>query len=324
MGIMTLNPSTWGNVSRLVFAVLLLLLLARPAPAAAQPKLTVVATTSQIQDFVRNVGGDRVNVLGILPPATDAHDYEPTAEEARKFGRADIVFANGLGLEPWLEEMATNVRPGVPVIVLAEAPGVAVRTSDGYHGEGHEGEGHEGEEAGESDPHIWYDPTNVQAMVGAIRDTLSELDPAGAAAYAAAASSYNDQLTQLDKDIASQVAQIPVEQRKLVTNHDAFGYYIDRYNFTFIGSVIPSLSTEAEPSASEVRELIEKIKAEHVKAIFTEEAFNPRLERQIAQEAGVKVVSGLYGDSLGPADSEGDTYIKAMRHNTQLIVDALR
>jgi zinc/manganese transport system substrate-binding protein len=283
--------------------------LAQPARAAAT--LSVVATTTQVQDFVRHVGGERVTLLPVLGPDDDPHDYQPTASDARSFAAADVVFANGVGLETWLEPLLNNVRSGTPVVRLGEESGIAVT-----HGSG--------DEAEEGDPHVWQDPTNVQRMVAVIGDTLSAADPDGAPTYRANAAVYSDELGQLDQWIASQIQSIPAEQRKLVTNHDAFMYYVNRYGLSFVGSVIPSLSTEAEPSAAETQELVQRILEQHVRAIYTENTVNPRLERQIAELAGVKVYSTLYGDALGETGTPGGTYVDAMRFNTQQFVDGLR
>ncbi|MBI4492902.1 MAG: zinc ABC transporter substrate-binding protein [Chloroflexi bacterium] len=283
---------------------------ARSAPTPAR-KLNVVATTTHIQDFARNVGGDRITVVPILGPDDDAHDYQPTAEDARKIAQADVVLAIGIGLEPWLDALARNARPGVQVVELAGAAKLQIEKGDDP-------------EEPEGDPHVWQDPANTQKMVDVIRDALARLDAPGQTVYAANAAAYNRQLDQLDQQIKQQIATIPSEQRRLVTNHDAFGYYVRHYGLVFVGSVIPSLSTEAEPSAGEVRKLIQDIKEQHVKAIFTETNLSPRLEQQIAQEAGIKIYSNLYGDALGAPGSEGDTYIKAMLFNTRQIVEGLR
>ena len=293
-----------------------------PSPAAAVSpptrKLNVVATTTQIQDFVRNVGADRVNVVPILPAATDPHDYQPTAEDARKLAMADVVFSNGVGLEPWIEDLAKNVRPGVPVVDLAQAASLSLRAAE--HSQGEEEEhGHP-----EGDPHVWYDPTNVQKMVGSIRDTLSRAEPPGAADYQANAAAYQRQLDQLDQQIRQLIATVPPEQRKLVTNHESYGYYTDRYGLDLVGAVIPSTSTEAEPSAADLQQLIQEIRQQNVKAIFTQRGGNTRLEEQVARQAGVTVISDLYAETLGPPGSDGDTYLKAMLHDTRVIVEGLR
>ncbi|HEU0113310.1 MAG TPA: zinc ABC transporter substrate-binding protein, partial [Thermomicrobiales bacterium] len=174
------------------------------------------------------------------------------------------------------------------------------------------------------DPHVWFDPTNVKIMVGDIAAALTKIDPVGAASYAVRRDAYDRNLAILDAWIKAQVATVPPDRRKLVTNHDAFSYYAKRYGLTFVGSVIPSLDSSAEPSAQDTQTLIAKIKAEGVPAIFTEASLNPRLEQQLAAEAGVKVVPSLYGDTLGPAGSGADTYLGFMVTDTRLIVDALR
>jgi ABC-type Zn uptake system ZnuABC Zn-binding protein ZnuA len=221
------------------------------------------------------------------------------------------VFTNGVGLEAWLEPLLTNVRPGTPVVKLGDQSGLQLLQGSG-------------EEEAQGDPHVWQDPTNVQKLVIVIRDTLSTADPDGAPTYQANAAAYSEQLGQLDQWISQQIQTIPPDQRKLVTNHDAFMYYVNRYGLTFVGSVIPSLSTEAEPSAAETQQLVQRIADQHVRAIYTENTINPRLEQQIAQLAGVKVYSSLYGDALGAPGSPGGTYIDAMRFNTQQFVDGLR
>ena len=278
-----------------------------PAPAR---KLVVLATTTHIQDFLRNVGGDRVTVVAVLGPNDDSHDYQPTAENARNFSQADLVLANGVGLEPWLDSLGRNVRSGIPAVKLAEAAKLQIEKGDDREPDG--------------DPHVWQDPTNAVKMVNAIRDSLIQVDAAGAPVYMANAAAYVAQLEQMDQQIKDQLATIPVAQRKLVTNHDAFGYYVRHYGLTFVGSVVPSLSTEAEPSAGEIQKLIADIKAQGVKAIFTETNLNPRLEQQVAQQAGVKIYTNLYADALGAPGSEGDTYIRAMLFNTRQIVEGLR
>lgn len=276
-------------------------------PAAGQP-LKVLATTTQVQDFVRNVAGDRVTVIPILQGDEDAHEYQPTAADARAFVDADVIFANGVDLETWFDRLARNARSGVPIVKLAEAPGISLQPGD------------ESDSLG--DPHVWFDPVNAQHMVAAIRDTLSALDSAGRATYEENAQRYWDQLDQLDRDIKEQWTAVPAEQRKLVTNHDAFGYYVARYGLTFVGSVLP-IGTDAEPSAADTQRLIQEIRAQNVRAIFTESSINPRLAEQIGQQAGVRIVSNLYGDSLGKPGSDGDTYLKMMRFNTQTMIAGL-
>jgi ABC-type Zn uptake system ZnuABC Zn-binding protein ZnuA len=299
---------------RLVLSTLVMVVVLACAPTGsptAGHKLNVVATTTQIQDFVRNVGRDRVTLVPILGPEADAHDYQPTADDARAIADADVILSNGVGLESsWLPALLKNARKDAVAVELAKGAGIEVAKGDEAEPEG--------------DPHVWQDVSNARKMVAAIRDTLGKADPAEAAAFQSNAAAYDAQLDRLDQDIKAQIATIPADQRKLVTNHDAFGYFVRRYGLTFVGSVIPSITTDAEPSAAEVQELVGAIKAEKVKAIYTETNLNPRLEQQIATQAGVKVYSNLYGDALGPPGSDGDTYLKAMQHNTKAIVDGLK
>ena len=295
----------------LALATLLFASVPRLPVAHAAAPLTVVASTTQIADFTSHVGGDRVQLVPILAGDDDPHDYQPTADDARHLAQADVVFSNGLGLETWLEPLLISVRSGVPVVKLGERSGIPQLTGLG-------------EEADAADPHVWHDPTNVQRMVAQIRDTLSGADPDGAPTYQANADAYIAQLGDLDAWIAQQIQSIPADQRKLVTNHDAFNYYVNRYGITFVGSIIPSLSTEAEPSAADLQELVQRIKDQHVKAIYTESTINPQLAQQIGQLAGVKVYSNLYGDALGLPGTPGASYIDSMRWNTQQIVEGLR
>jgi zinc/manganese transport system substrate-binding protein/manganese/iron transport system substrate-binding protein len=299
-----------------LLAVLPLLVAACAGSGASTGSVQALGTTTQIQDFLKIVGGDRVRVTGLLGPDADAHEYEPKAEDARKVAEARVIFSNGAGLEgSWLEDLTKNARTGTRVVDLSEG----IET---LKGETREHGDHQ--DRGEKDPHIWFDPLNAKKMVQRIRDELIIADPAGADVYRRNTSAYERQLDELDQEIRRQIETIPAANRKLVSNHDTFGYYINRYGLTFVGSVIPSLSSDAQPSAAEVTKLVEAIRAQGVKAIFAERSINPKLSEQIAREAGVKVYATLYSDSLGPAGSDGDTYLKMMRFNTKTIVEGLR
>ncbi|MEA2639707.1 MAG: zinc/manganese transport system substrate-binding protein [Chloroflexota bacterium] len=298
-----------GRSAALLLAIAVVIPMLSLAAPFDQPRpggLRVLATTTQIQDFVTNVGGDRITMVPVLGGDDDPHEYQPTADDARNVANADVIFQNGVGLETWLDKLAQNAKPSTLIVKLGEAASIPIRAGDAE------------EPAG--DPHVWMDPTNVQLMVLVIRDTLSRADPANGPVYATNAAAYTGQLTQLDNDIRGQWAILPPEQRKLVTNHDAFGYYVARYGLIFVGSVIPSLSTEAEPSAAETQQLIQNIQAQDVKAIFTESSINPRLAAQISQQTGVRIYSSLYGDSLGQPGSPGDTYVKMMLYNTDIMI----
>jgi ABC-type Zn uptake system ZnuABC Zn-binding protein ZnuA len=216
---------------------------------------------------------------------------------------------NGVGLEDaWMVHLLQAKRRGVRVVDTSRGVALLPGTKETPVG----------------DPHIWHAVPNAAQMVVNIRDALVVVDPKNAATYRTNAAQYVTQLDALDKDIFRQIAALPRAQRKLVTSHDAFSYYVTRYGLTFVGAAIHSTSTEAGASAQHIAELVAQIRNQHVKAVFAESSLNPKLAQQIARDAGVRVVTDLYGDTLGPAGSDGDTYIKMMRHNTALIVSALR
>jgi ABC-type Zn uptake system ZnuABC Zn-binding protein ZnuA len=267
--------------------------------------LNIVATTTQVADFATNVGGDRVRVTSLLKPNLDAHDYEPSPADVEAIARADLVLENGAGLETWLRDTITNSGFRGPVVDTSQ--GVRLRMV-----------------GGQPDPHIWQSPRNAEVMVANIDRALAAADPADAAVFQANLAAYTKQLQVLDAEVQRQIDSLA--NKKLVTNHDAFGYYIDRYGLQFVGSVIPSFDSSAELSGRDIRDLVAKIKATGVKAVFSETSLPPRTAETIAGEAGVKVVEGedaLYGDSLGPAGSDGDIYLKMIRHNTRTIVSNL-
>jgi ABC-type Zn uptake system ZnuABC Zn-binding protein ZnuA len=268
-------------------------------------QLRVVATTTQVADLAANVGGDRVRVTSLLRPGIDAHDYEPSPADIDALAHADLVLQNGVGLEEWLGDTIESSGFDGPVVDTSQ--GVRLRQVDG-----------------EPDPHIWQNPRNAQVMAANIERGLAAADPAGAAAYQAGLAAYTKQLRALDAEVERQVGSLA--NRKVVTNHDAFGYYLDRYGLELVGSVIPSFDSSAELSGRDIRDLVAKIEATRVKAVFSETSLPPRAAETIGREAGVRVVVGedaLYGDALGPPGSDGDTYLKMIRHNTATIVSNL-
>lgn len=272
------------------------------ATRTAAAKLpVVVATTSQTADFARVIGDNAIQVYNVVKPGVDPHEYEPTPADLSAVGSAVVVITNGLGIEPWFAKVKAASPP--KGIVITASDGATLRPDD---------------------PHLWHDPANAKVMVTAIAGALSKALPAMSATFTAHLTAYLAQLDALDTDIKAEVAKLT--NKKLVTNHDAFGYLVDRYGFDFVGSVIPSFDTATELSTADVQDLIAKIKAEGVKAIFSESSLPPKTAEAIAKEAHVKVITGddaLYGDSLGAAGSDGDTYLKMMRHNVRVITTAL-
>ncbi len=275
--------------------------------AGGSAGLKVVATTTQIGDFARNVGGDRIDLTVLVKPNQDVHDFEPQPSQIRAVSEANLVLRNGLGLDAFLDK----VLEGSDAEVATLSDGVTTRA---------------GEEGSDEaiDPHIWFSVANAKQMVENLRDALVAADPANAVFYEDNATAYLQKLDGLDADIRAEVATIPEQCRKLVTNHDVLGYYAADYGFELIGSVIPSTSSEAQASAADVAQTVQAIEAEGVPAIFAEASINPDLIQQVGREAGVTVVDDLYGDSLGAADSDGGTYVGMMRADTQKIVDALK
>jgi ABC-type Zn uptake system ZnuABC Zn-binding protein ZnuA len=286
---------------------------AAPAAAGGGGVLRVVATTTQVADFARVVGGSRVSVTQLLRPNVDPHEYEASPADVAAIAGAGVVVKNGVGLEKFLD----------PAIAAAGFAGTVVDTSRGVRVR--EGNGEEEERAG--DPHIWHSPLNAKIMSRNIADAFAAADPADRDIFERNYADYAGQLDRLDRDIRAQVDSVPVGQRKLVTNHDAFGYYVERYGLQFVGSIIPSFDTAAELSAKDVSALVARIRATGVRAIFSESSLPSKTAETIGREAGVRVVEGedaLYGDTLGPAGSDADTYLRMERHNTATIVDALR
>lgn len=278
------------------------------APARPDRPLKLVATTPILADIAGQVGGARVDAASLLPANVDAHDFEPAPADIVKLEEADLVIEHGLELDIWAAALVKSAGND-QVVVATDGVSLLPSTEDAFSA---------------GDPHVWFDPTNVMVMAANIAAALAEIDPDGQAAYDARRDAYARNLDALDQWIAAQIATIPPERRKLVTNHDAFGYYVHRYGLTFIGSVIPSIDSRAEPSAKETAALIERIKQEQVPAIFTESTINPKLEEALAQQAGVAVVPNLYSDNLGEPGSGADTYIGMMVTDTLLIVNALR
>ena len=268
------------------------------AAATAPPgTITVVATTTQMQDLVRNVGGARVHVVGILRPNVDPHDFEPTPSTVVALADAKLVVESGVGLDAWADQLVESAGTAAPV--FDASAGLPLRAGD---------------------PHWWGDPTLVERAAVALGRRLGQVDPGHRVAYARDAARYTAQLAVMDTANRRLVATVPPADRKLVTNHDAFNYLAAHYGIRVVGSVIPALSTAAQPSAQDVADLIDRIRAEHVRAIFTESSLDPTLERQIASEAGVRVYANLYGDTLGPPGSPGATYLGMERWNVRAMV----
>jgi ABC-type Zn uptake system ZnuABC Zn-binding protein ZnuA len=297
--------------------ILLLGLACADSGGEADERLRVVATTTQIGDFAREVGGDRIALTVLLRPNQDAHDFEPEPSQLRAIAEAGVILRNGIGLDTFVNRALANSRTE-PVLVTR---GIDLRGGE-EHAAGADEDAHD-DDAGH-DPHVWLSVSNARIMVENIRDALTAADAASGEVYAENARSYVARLAALDERIRSEVRIVPVPCRKIVTNHEVLGYYAAAYGFEVIGSVIPATATDAQPSAADVATIVRRIRAEGVPAIFAETSVNAALVRQVGREAGIEVVDDLYGDSLGPKGSDGDTYVKMMETNTRKIVEALR
>ncbi len=280
---------------------------AAPAPGGGRPK--AVTTINILADFAAQVAGERVEVTSLIPVGGDPHTYEPVPRDVQRVAESQIVFYNGLGLEKWLEKLIENAGGRRVSVELTRGLRPAIQREGSYRGD--------------PDPHLWMDPVFAKKYVENARDALVRFDPEGRATYERNAARALRELDALHAWIQQQVAQIPPHRRKLVTTHDAFRYFGQRYGLRVVGTIW-GISTEDEPAAQEIARLVDRIRAEGVPAVFVETTINPKLMERVAREAGVRIGQPLYGDSLGPPGSDADTYVKMMRHNVRAIVEALR
>ncbi len=312
-------------VSSILLGLVLLLGLAACSPsgegatdrALAQDgsdrRLKVIATTSIVGDVVRQVGGDTIDLDVLLPVGADPHGFEPSPRDIAKIADADLVFANGAGLEEFLQPLIQNAGGKARLFEVSEG----IELIEGQPGDEHQ----DADEHG-YDPHVWMDPNNVIRWTQNIEKALSENDPRNAAAYSANAASYREQLQQLDAWAREQVALVPPSRRVLVVDHLAYSYFAERYGFQQAAAIIPSFSTLAEPSAQELAQLEETIKKLKVEAVFVGNSVNPALAKRVAADTGTRLVS-LYSGSLSDPGGEADTYLKYMQYNIAAIVNAL-
>jgi ABC-type Zn uptake system ZnuABC Zn-binding protein ZnuA len=299
------------------FSLIAWTMLSSCSPASADVQNTqpvkVMAVESFLADITRHVAGQRLQIDTLMPLGMDPHAYQPTPQDVARIAESQVLIINGAHFEEWLAKTLENA--GMHGSVIEASAGLTSRKPG-------TGEVIDPDHIG--DPHFWLDPINVIKYVENIRDGLSAADPAGKAEYAQNAQNYISQLKDLDGWIKTQLEQIPPAKRLLVTNHESFGYFADRYGFTIAGTIIPSTSSEASPSARQMAALIDQVKQTGSKAIFLETGANPQLANQIAQETGAKVVTDLYTHSITAEGGEAPGYIEMMKHNVRLIVDALK
>jgi len=289
------------------------------APTQPAGELQVVASFSILADFAGQVGGDDVTVHMLVGPGLETHTFEALPSDSVALAGADLILGIGLGFETWLPELVQAAGVEERLVEVGEAlpEEELLRIA-----EGEEPDPSQGEEHGVFDPHVWQDPLRARALVRAIAVALAEADPEQAADYHARAETYVGELEALDDWIAERLADVPTEERRLVTTHDALGYFADRYGFTIVGSAFGLSGETASPSAQALAELVDSLRAHPVPALFGAFGESNQILDQIADEAGIAQVIPLYADSLGPAGSEGDTYPSMMRYNTEAIAAA--
>ena len=279
----------------------------QPSAQSNQPK--VVSTSTIIANWTEAIGGTEIQSIGILQPGADPHVYEPTPKDSQSFETAKLILYNGYNLEPGLIRLMESAGSKAKKVAVGEVVKSLQMTKEG--------------KGTVPDPHVWGDVENAIAMVSRIRDELIELSPEDKEVFTRNAASLIQELQQLDQWISQQIQTIPAKQRQLVTTHDAFQYYAQAYGLKVAGTLI-GISTEEQPSAQTVKQLVEAIKATGTPAIFAETTINPTLIQTVSESAGVKLApQKLYSDSIGAPGSNGDSYIKMMATNTQAIADAL-
>jgi ABC-type Zn uptake system ZnuABC Zn-binding protein ZnuA/ABC-type Mn2+/Zn2+ transport system permease subunit len=309
-GVFALVASARTRVAAVAVAVAVALTACGANTAAGTPEAPpVVATTTVIADWARAVGGDRATVYQVLRPNTDPHEYEPRPSDVEQTADAKVVFENGDGLDHWMGDVVSQADGGATVVDLSQGLPQRLPGED------------TGDAASAFDPHWWHDPRNARHAVETIRDALSTANPAAAAAYRANADAYLARVDATDAAVATCLDRVPPDQRKLVSDHDAFGYFAVRYGVQVVGAVIPSQSTQAQPSAGDLADLAATVRETGVKAVFPEEALSPDLAQQIARATGARADLTLYGDGLGAKDSPGGTYLGMLLANADAMAD---
>jgi zinc/manganese transport system substrate-binding protein/manganese/iron transport system substrate-binding protein len=268
----------------------------------------VVATTTQVGSLASEIGGDAIDLTVLMEPGIEAHDFELTPEAGAALEEADVILVSGAGLEEWLSDALATIGGAEKVRDLSE--NAELRGSDGS--------------TSQIDPHYWLSGPNAVVMTGNVQRAITEVVPAAAEEVDARATALIGRLEAADAEVRELIGEIPAERRKMVTDHDALGYFIDEYGLTFVGSVFPTMDVASEPSARDIEALVAKVRAEGVTAIFTESSVDPRLARAVAEETGARIVDEpIYTDSLGAEGSGAETLDRMLLHNARVIRDGL-
>ncbi|MGA9539735.1 MAG: metal ABC transporter substrate-binding protein [Methyloceanibacter sp.] len=313
------------SLSKLVVAALLVLGLAYPAHA--DDKVKAVASFSILGDMVKNVGGDRVEVVELVGPDGDGHTYSPTPADAKTLASAQIFIVNGLGFEGWMERLEKSSGfKGKKVVASTGVQPIKVEDEHEDHDK-HGKDSHEDHAGGhhhhhgDTDPHAWQSLTNGAIYVANIRDGLIAADPDGKAMYEANAEKYLAALKKEDVAVKAAIAALPEARRKVITSHDAFGYFGEAYGLEFMAP--EDVSTESEPSAKDVAEIIRQIRKERIPAIFMENITNPKLVEQISRDTGARIGGTLYSDALSGPNGPAPTYLHMFKHNVETLASTL-
>jgi len=292
-----------------MLALCLLLTACQPARPQSNGLPRVMATESFLADIAQNVAGNRIKIDTLLPVTVDPHEYQPKPQDVTRLAQAQVLIINGLGYEAWLQKTLESLG-GKRQVIIATNGLVPAQDPSGQHNKG--------------DPHMWMNPLNVINYVNQIRDGFTLADPGGKDVYARNAEAYIVRLQALDQWVKKQVNHLPLEKRLLVTNHDALGYFAQAYDFKIIGAIIPSVTTDASPSAQQLAGLIDTIKRSGVRAIFLDIGESQKLAQQIASETGVKVITNVYVESTSGPNGPAPTYIDMVIHDVTVILDGLK
>lgn len=286
-----------------------------PDTGANDGNLRVVTTTVQITALAQEVGGDLIELRGLVPAGADAHEFEPVASDLAAIEDAQLIMRHGIGLDDWLDD---TLDAAANATVATVTDGIALEAPELQH------DGDEEPDADNADPHVWHDPDRAKQMVENIAAALAAGDPTNATAYQTNADAYARTLDDTKREVQAIIDEIPEANRKLVTNHDAFGYFTRAFGLKTVGAVIPSTTTNAEASAQDTAALLETIEREGVRAIFAETSANAALAETLASDAGVQIIDDLYGDSLGEPGTEAATVHGMLLANARTIADALK
>jgi len=290
-------------------------------PALASEPLKIVASFTILGDLTKQIGGEHVSVITLVGADSDAHVFQPTPKDAREIANAKIVVINGLGFEGWMSRLIKTAKTNATIVTASDGIAKKLELAE-QEADNHHDHAHHDEQGKNTDPHAWQNVQNTRVYVANIAKSLINADPTNAGDYQANAKRIDDELAALDSWVKDQIAPVPVEKRSAITSHDAFGYFADAYQVTFLAP--QGLSTEDEPSAKELKTLIEQVKNGKTRALFIENTSNPNIIKQLSQESGAIVGPSLYADALSSNDGPAATYQKMFRYNVTALVQAMQ